>query len=242
MARHVAVVFAKEGSLGFPGKNLMPYQGRPLLEHTLDEADAAGIYTDIFVSTNGDAIAACAAERGARVLRRPDALAANESFVAAVNHAVGALPYRPATVTIPQVVQPIREAGVLRRIVDLHGPGIDSVVTVTELDSSLDWMYRMGANGRLARPDGICMQSQPVVARESDLVEIDNSVVSFTYESWVQQESITPWPYLGRTIVGVTQRLPNRNMAVDVHRPEDGEWLEFVSGFLAWRHGRCEHE
>jgi len=234
---HIAIVFAKEGSIGFPGKNMFLLHGKPLIGWLIEELIKSNVFSNIYISTNGDEIARyCNNYPQAHVIRRPDDLAKNDRFVDAVHHVVRGLPTIPQTITIPQVVQPIREKGIFERIIALHRPGIDSVVTVKGLESSLHWMYYLKDNATLSVPSQIGPVTQnPVISREENLVEIDNAIVSFTYSSWKTGKSITPWPYLGEHIVGVMQNYPNRNMAVDLHTPEDGEWLEYVMEFTDWK-------
>jgi len=236
---HIAIIFAKSGSIGFPGKNMLEVDGRPLIALTLDELAESNCFDKIYVSSNADEILDYSLEAGVDVIRRGNELAENARFVDAVDHAISSLEEKPETITIPQVVQPFREPGIFRRMLDLMKESqADSVVTVKDLESSLDWMYNIDGSGSLKIPRQMEGKTGEVIARENRLVEIDNAVVLFSYESWARGQSITPWPYLGNSIFGVQQKLLNRNMALDLHLPEDGEWFEFIRTFPAWKSQR----
>lgn len=98
----VAVVPARAGSKGIPGKNLRRVAGRSLVRRTIDAAGAAASIDVVVVSTDGDAIAAEAELAGARVVRRPADLAGDEaSSESAVLHVLDVL---AATGDEPEVV------------------------------------------------------------------------------------------------------------------------------------------
>ena len=63
-ARVVAVIPARAGSKGIPGKNLMQVAGRSLVARAVDSAGAAGLIDAVYVSTDGEEIAAARAGRG----------------------------------------------------------------------------------------------------------------------------------------------------------------------------------
>ncbi len=75
----VAVVPARAGSKGIPGKNLRAVAGRSLVRRAVEAALGATSIDAVVVSTDGDAIAAEAALAGARVVRRPTELAGDEA-------------------------------------------------------------------------------------------------------------------------------------------------------------------
>ncbi|QWS35158.1 acylneuraminate cytidylyltransferase family protein [Curtobacterium sp. L6-1] len=83
---------ARSGSKGIPGKNLRQVAGRSLVARSIDAARAAETIDAVVVSTDGDAIAAEALSVGARIVRRPEALAGDEaSSESALLHALDVL-------------------------------------------------------------------------------------------------------------------------------------------------------
>ena len=71
----IAFIFARGGSKGLPGKNVMNLGGIPLLAHSILLARKLTLVSEVFVSTDCEQIAAVAEEYGAQVIQRPEALA-----------------------------------------------------------------------------------------------------------------------------------------------------------------------
>lgn len=133
----VAVVFARGGSRGVPGKNLADVAGRSLLARAIDCARAADGIDRVVVSTDSAEIAAAALAAGAEVpFLRPAALAADDSPEwEAWRHAITTL--REAgdpvdvLVSVP-TTSPLRvPADVEATVATLVSGDWDAVVTVT---------------------------------------------------------------------------------------------------------------
>ena len=131
--RVLALIPARGGSKGIPGKNLVPLGGKPLLAHTLEQALAAPEIERVMVSTDDEAIARCAREHGAGVVGRPAALASDSaSSEAALLHALDTLrdeeDYEPDLVVFLQATSPLRRAGDISKAIAILGArGADSL-------------------------------------------------------------------------------------------------------------------
>jgi N-acylneuraminate cytidylyltransferase len=131
----VAVVPARGGSVGFPGKNLADFLGRPLVAAAvrvgLDSADR------VLVSTDDGDIGRVAVAAGAELVRRPAELAGPSSrTVDAVRHAIDdrELPDNTIVVLL-QPTSPLRTAADVQECLRLHGNRpTGSVVQVAEQD------------------------------------------------------------------------------------------------------------
>ena len=66
-----AFVFARGGSKGLPGKNILKINGIPLLAHSINIAGSINEIQKCFVSTDSDEIAEIAENYGAIVIHRP---------------------------------------------------------------------------------------------------------------------------------------------------------------------------
>lgn len=75
-----ALLLGREGSSGFPGKNIYPVLGRPLVSYPLMAALNAPSVDRVYVSTDSPRIKAIANEYGARVIDRPAYLATKEAL------------------------------------------------------------------------------------------------------------------------------------------------------------------
>lgn len=72
-----AFVFARGGSKGLPGKNLLPIAGHPMLAHGINIACQLGEISQVFISTDCPKIADVANSYGAEIIMRPDHLASD---------------------------------------------------------------------------------------------------------------------------------------------------------------------
>jgi N-acylneuraminate cytidylyltransferase len=70
-----AIIPARGGSKGVPGKNVKMLGDKPLIAHTILEAKRTGLIQKVIVNTDDEKIAAVAREYGAEVFDRPKELA-----------------------------------------------------------------------------------------------------------------------------------------------------------------------
>ncbi|PVB63331.1 acylneuraminate cytidylyltransferase family protein [Labrenzia sp. 011] len=91
MTRAVAIIPARGGSKGIPGKNLKPFLGVPLIVHSIRAALAAQTVADVVVSSDDSRILEVAEKAGATGVLRPEDISGDEaSSEAALLHAAGA--------------------------------------------------------------------------------------------------------------------------------------------------------
>lgn len=78
--RILALIPARGGSKGLPGKNILPFCGKPLISWTIAQARASRYLDKIVVSTDDEAIAAISLKYGACIpFLRPKRLSASTS-------------------------------------------------------------------------------------------------------------------------------------------------------------------
>jgi len=133
----VAVIPARAGSKGVPGKNTRLVGGRPLLAWTIDQVSRAETGMRLVVSTDDPAIAELARNLGAEVpTLRPSELATDESPTEpAVLHAVSTLPDARDLrhVILLQATSPVRDDGSIDEAIALYEEsGAESLVSVVE--------------------------------------------------------------------------------------------------------------
>lgn len=76
----IAIILARGGSKGLPGKNIKPVAGKPLIAYSIEACRKSGMCDDIVVSTDAEDIAEVAREYGAWVpFMRPPELATDEA-------------------------------------------------------------------------------------------------------------------------------------------------------------------
>lgn len=75
-----ALLLGRERSLGFPGKNVFPVLGRPLISYPLMAASQAGCVDRVFLSTDSPRLKEIAQSHGAEIIDRPVHLADNTAL------------------------------------------------------------------------------------------------------------------------------------------------------------------
>ena len=152
----LAVVPARAGSKGVPGKNERPLAGKTLVARAAEAARESGVVDRIVLSTDSERIAELGRGAGLEVpFLRPADLAADESpMQPVIEHAVVVLEdrgYRPEVVLVLQPTAPLRTGRHIAQAVRLlRETGADSVVSVVEIPKHLSPHYAMRiASGRL---------------------------------------------------------------------------------------------
>jgi YrbI family 3-deoxy-D-manno-octulosonate 8-phosphate phosphatase len=112
--RTVAVIPARGGSLGVPGKNLRRVGGVSLVERAVRSCRAASLVDAVFVSTDDSSIAEAAEASGAQVIVRPPALsgdtATSESALLHALDQLARLGVEPDVLTFVQCTSPFVDA------------------------------------------------------------------------------------------------------------------------------------
>lgn len=152
----LAVVPARAGSKGIPGKNVRPLAGRPLLAYTADAIAASGVVDRAVLSTDSEEVAELGRELGLEVpFLRPPELAQDDSpMQPVVEHAVRALEaqgWSPEIVVLLQPTAPLRRGDHVRAAVELlRDTGASSVVSVVPIPQHFSPEYAMTiVDGRL---------------------------------------------------------------------------------------------
>jgi N-acylneuraminate cytidylyltransferase len=181
----LAVIPARGGSKGLPGKNILPVHGRPLLSWTTDAALAAAALDRVVVSSDSDAILAAARACGVEALRRPAELATDTATTLdVVLHALDACPGHDVVVVL-QPTSPLRTAADIDAALDrFAASGAPSCVSVCEAEQSPYWMYRLG-DGQALLP---VVEGALQATRRQDLpaVYVLNGAVYVADAAWLR--------------------------------------------------------
>lgn len=166
----LALIPARGGSKGIPGKNIAELCGKPLIAWTIDAARRARGIDRVVVSTDTPQIAEVARACGAEVpFMRPDELARDDTpGIAPPLHALRWLAehegYAPSALMLLQPTSPLRTDLDIEAAIDLFTrSGADSVVSVTEVHHHPYLMKTRGPDGRL---QPFMTPDQPFVRRQ----------------------------------------------------------------------------
>jgi CMP-N-acetylneuraminic acid synthetase len=146
--RVLAVVPARGGSRGLPGKNTRSLCGLPLVAHAIRAAGMTPVVTRTVVTTDSEEIAALAREHGGDVpFLRPPELAADDTPMAPViAHALATVEAMEGSaydaVLLLDPTSPARDPLQLETAVDrlMEDPDLDGVVSVSEPTFQPEWV------------------------------------------------------------------------------------------------------
>jgi CMP-N,N'-diacetyllegionaminic acid synthase len=146
----LAIIPARSGSKGLPGKNLKPLLGKPLVTWSIEAASLSPSIDSIVLSTDDQKIANIGEKIGARVpfVRPLDLSGDTASSIDVVLHALDFLETAGEKFDIVVLLEPTspqRDWGDIEQALDLLiKSGASSVVGVTQAqESHPDFMYRL---------------------------------------------------------------------------------------------------
>jgi N-acylneuraminate cytidylyltransferase len=171
--RILAIIPARSGSKGVPGKNIKLLGGKPLIWYTANSAKEAKLITDIIISTDSEEIADLVSKFGVEVpFIRPAELATDTaSSVDVVIHAVKELSGRGKTydaVCLLQPTNPFRQNGFIDKAIQKFiDAGTDSLVSVLPVPDEFNphWIFEANENDTLSIATG----EKEIIRRRQDL-------------------------------------------------------------------------
>ena len=129
-----ALIPARGGSKGIPGKNIKNFEGKPLISHTIEYAlSSKHLINNIIVSTDDDQIAAVSKASGAEIIERPKHLATDIATTESViEHAISLIEPQPDIIILLQPTSPLRPKGSLEKAINkfIDG-GFDSLLSLS---------------------------------------------------------------------------------------------------------------
>jgi N-acylneuraminate cytidylyltransferase len=135
-----AFIFARGGSKGLPGKNILDLNGKSLLGHAIDLALSIDEVSEVYVSTDDKEIAKVAQLHDAKVIIRPDTLASDnspelESWKHAINYLRDKKKYFDKFISLP-TTSPLRSKEDVISCLEMLDDSSDLIVAVTESQRS----------------------------------------------------------------------------------------------------------
>lgn len=168
--RVLALVPARAGSKGLPGKNIRPFAGKPLLAWPIEAAKASRYVDDVVISTDSDDFARMAEEFGARApFLRPAELASDQApSIGFVLHALDRLEADGARfdyLVLLEPTSPLTEASDIDRALEsleTAGAAADAIVSVSALEAHHPaFAVRVGGGGLVSPYQGGTFDNLP---------------------------------------------------------------------------------
>lgn len=153
----LAIVPARGGSKGLPGKNIRLLAGKPLIAHTIEAALEAKSITRVICSTDSEEIAAVAKDAGAEVpFLRPADLAQDNSmaidnYIFTVDRLIAeGMPVDEYCVLLPTA--PLRTAYDIDQAASIfHEKAADSVISFYPAPHPVQWYHIIDEQGVLRK-------------------------------------------------------------------------------------------
>ncbi len=161
MSSVLAIILARAGSKGVPGKNAALIAGRPCVAWSIDDARDANSVDRIIVSTDCPTVASCARSMGVEVVDRPSALATDTATVDDAARDCVRRMYgdeQRACDSLRSVVLlyanvPVRPTGLIDRAVSVFDAiGCDSVQSYTTVGKHHPWWTAVVSDDGGVRP------------------------------------------------------------------------------------------
>jgi len=143
----LAIIPARGGSKGIPGKNIKLLAGKPLIAYTIEAALKADMLSRVVVSTEDKEIARVSRCYGAEAISRPRNLATDKSptepvLIHAVQYLKDKEGYYPDFVVLLQATSPLRNAVIIDNcIMKILNKKLDSILTVCE-NTHFIWTHK----------------------------------------------------------------------------------------------------
>ena len=152
----IAIIPARGGSKGLPGKNILPFCGKPLIAWAIEAALECKFLDRIIVSTDSEEIATIAKSFGAEVpgLRPPELALDNSSaidvFIYLWKKIIGDTNTASTPFIILQPTSPLRKSCDINKAVEIfHEKKADSVIAVSEAAHPPVWAKKIDRKGIL---------------------------------------------------------------------------------------------
>jgi len=143
----IAIIPARGGSKGVPGKNMKILAGQHLIDHTILFAKESKVFHKIVVSSDDDKICSHSIKMGVDVIKRPSELAQDGSLVIdAIRYTIKKLEetdYFFDFVFLLEPTAPIRSKEDLLSAVSALKNSYDSVATFCEIDTPIGRIWKI---------------------------------------------------------------------------------------------------
>lgn len=225
----LAVITARGGSKGIPGKNIKNLGGKPLIAYTIEVAKKSKLITDLIVSTDSEEIAQVCREYGADVpFIRPAELAQDDTpHLPVIKHAVEFMEesqgYKYDYVVTLQPTSPFRTVEDIDKTIQvLADSRADSSASLVEVPSAFHPIKMKKLEGSrvlpycMDEPEGVRKQDFPKVYRRSSAVYVSR-------RNLLMKDN----KFFGEHIAG--HIIPVERFA-DIDSPED--WIEAEAKLL----------
>jgi CMP-N-acetylneuraminic acid synthetase len=186
--KYIALICARGGSKGLPGKNIKPLNGTPLIGWSIKVAKQIDRISRVIVSTDSEEIAKIALEYGAEVpFMRPQELALDDSpewlvWRHAIDYLKGCENEKIFSLVVLPVTAPLRSIEDVNNCIDEFEKGnADSVITVSEANRNP--YFNMIVNDSKGYSSLVIQPDKGIVRRQDAPKVFDMTTVAYVVDA-----------------------------------------------------------
>lgn len=182
--RYVALICAREGSKGLPGKNIRPLAGKPLIGWAISVSKAVESIGRIIVSTDSNEIADVALQQGAEVpFMRPKELAEDHSpewlvWRNALNYLAAEDPEPVDGLVVVPPTAPLRTSEDINNCLTEYEKG-DADIVITVSDAHRSPYFNMVSNDEKGMSQLVIPPQASITRRQDAPVVYDMTTVAY---------------------------------------------------------------
>lgn len=219
----IAIVPARGGSKGLPGKNIKNLLGKPMIAYTIEEALKSKYITEVIISTDCKEIEAVAIKYGAKSpFLRPEYLASDsakaiDNYIYTIDRLNKEFAYDIKDFVLLQPTSPLRTVEDIDKSIELFkDKNADSVVSYTEEHHPIEWHKYITEDGKFEN----IFEEKLLNRQEIKKSYFPNGAVFvFDYKLTKQAKYYSDNSYA---------YIMPRNRSVDVDTLEDFRYIEFL--------------
>ena len=222
----LAIIPARAGSKGLPGKNIKDLMGKPLIGYTIEAATLSKHIEKIIVSTDDEEIAEISKEYGANVpfLKKKelatDSASAIDVYIDTIERLGESFEKQPFMVLLPTV--PFRNSLHIDEAYSLFiKKQAKTLVSVTQADVPASWYLSISGEGLLYSA-GYGLKNGNILNRQDNAISyIPNGAIYILDYSLLKEKRTY---YCDRTIPYIM----NKKTSIDIDTLEDFEYAEYI--------------
>lgn len=219
----IAIVPARGGSKGLPGKNIKNLLGKPMIAYTIEEALKSKYITEVIISTDCKEIESVAVKyRAKSPFLRPEYLATDsakaiDNYIYTIDRLNKEFAYNIKDFVVLQPTSPLRTVEDIDGAIELFkDKNADSVVSYTEEQHPIEWHKYITEDGKFEN-----IFEEKLLNRQDMKPSFfpNGAVFVFSYDLIKQNKYYSENSYA---------YIMPRNRSVDVDTLEDFKYIEFL--------------
>ena len=219
----IAIIPARKGSKGLPGKNIKDLIGKPMIAYSIEEALKSKHITEVVISTDCKEIEEVAVKYGAKSpFLRPEHLATDnakaiDNYIYVIDRINKEFGYDVKDFVVLQPTSPLRKVEDIDGSIELFkGKNADSVISYTEEHHPIEWHKYITDEGKFEN----IFEERLINRQEIKKSYFPNGAVFvFDYEFIKQGKYFSDNSYA---------YIMPRFRSVDVDTIEDFKYIEFL--------------